>query len=179
MLSQQFCLSVRLSVPYTPLLCLSFRECVSVLANSTMHVLRTPFARKYSTNCTNIKTTYKILRLAGIELVTSCLLTFFNCHDIVTVNRPSFDNAQSRVTAFRPISVAARSWSDDNTNYENNRAGIAVILNAGRSGLSAGSLPHTFLCRPAGLASSVCCACPYRIRPSQFPIAPVVLSVAV
>jgi len=24
------------------------------------------------------------------------LLTIFNCHEIVTVNRPSFDNAQSR-----------------------------------------------------------------------------------
>ena len=30
------------------------------------------------------------------------------------MNRPSFDNAQSHVTAFRPISEAARSWSDDN-----------------------------------------------------------------
>ena len=32
----------------------------------------------------------------------------------IVVNRPSFDNAQSHVTAFRPISEAARSWSDDN-----------------------------------------------------------------
>jgi len=30
------------------------------------------------------------------------------------VNRPTVDNAQSHVTAFRPISEAARSWSDDN-----------------------------------------------------------------
>jgi len=33
---------------------------------------------------------------------------------LIVVNRPSFDNAQSHVTAFRPISEAARSWSDDN-----------------------------------------------------------------
>ena len=45
------------------------------------------------------------------------LLTFFNCHEIVTVNRPSFDNARSHVTvtaAFRPITETARSLSDDN-----------------------------------------------------------------
>ena len=42
------------------------------------------------------------------------LLRNFNCHEIVTVNRPSFDSAQSHVTAFRPISEAARIWSDDN-----------------------------------------------------------------
>jgi len=39
------------------------------------------------------------------------------------VKRRSVDNAEVHVTAFRPISEAARSWSDDNkycrvTNYE-------------------------------------------------------------
>ena len=39
-------------------------------------------------------------------------LTFFDMSgDLLT-----FDNAQSHVTAFRPISKAARSWSDDNIN---------------------------------------------------------------
>ena len=40
-----------------------------------------------------------------------------NVGRLIVVNRPSFDNAQSRVTAFRPISEAARSWSDDNFDY--------------------------------------------------------------
>ena len=35
--------------------------------------------------------------------------------DLLTV-----DNAQSHVTAFRPISAAARSWSDDNSRMTNN-----------------------------------------------------------
>jgi len=36
-----------------------------------------------------------------------------NVGRLIVVNRPTFDNAQSHVTAFRPISKAARSWSDD------------------------------------------------------------------
>ena len=36
-----------------------------------------------------------------------------NVGRLIVVNRPTFDNAQSHVTAFRPISEAARSWSDD------------------------------------------------------------------
>ena len=32
----------------------------------------------------------------------------------VTVKRWTYDNAQRHVMAFRPISEAARSWSDDN-----------------------------------------------------------------
>jgi len=39
-----------------------------------------------------------------------------NVGRLIVVNRPSFDNAQSHVTAFRPISEAARSWSDDKKN---------------------------------------------------------------
>jgi len=35
------------------------------------------------------------------------------------------------------------------------------------------SLSHSFLCRPAGLASSVCSACLSALWPSQFPIASV------
>jgi len=35
------------------------------------------------------------------------------------------DNAQSHVTAFRPISEAARSWSDDNVSCDFD---ISVIL---------------------------------------------------
>jgi len=63
-------------------------------------------------------------------------LTFFDMSDdlttyeIVTVNRPSFDNAQSHVTAFRPISESARSWSDDNAlcrlMHENGQANLEI-----------------------------------------------------
>jgi len=51
-----------------------------------------------------------VVRLTFFDM-SDDLLKFFNCHEIVTVNRLSFDNAQSH--AFRPISEAARSWSDD------------------------------------------------------------------
>ena len=41
----------------------------------------------------------------------TCYKYSVTCQDaLLTVN-----NAQSHVTAFRPISEAARSWSDDNT----------------------------------------------------------------
>ena len=39
--------------------------------------------------------------------------------------------------------------------------------------ISAGSLPHPFLCRPGGLANSVCCARPQRTRLRQFPPGPI------
>jgi len=39
-----------------------------------------------------------------------------NVGRLIVENRLSFDNAQNHVTAFRPISEAARSWSDDNFN---------------------------------------------------------------
>ena len=44
------------------------------------------------------------------EVVLTCYKYSITCQDdLLTV-----DNAQSHVTAFRPISEAARSWSDDN-----------------------------------------------------------------
>ena len=65
-----------------------------------------------------------VVRLTFFDM-SDDLLKFFNCHQIVTVNRLSFDNAQSHVTAFRPVSEAARSWSDDNEILMNSRLKIS------------------------------------------------------
>ena len=40
------------------------------------------------------------------------------------------DNAQSHVTAFRPISEAARSWSDDNLHFQSGGGSKTGILQA-------------------------------------------------
>ena len=60
-------------------------------------------------------------------------LTFFDMSDDLL----TFDNAQSHVTAFRPISAAARSWSDDNIIFvtviitiNNKNCSLSIVLTA-------------------------------------------------
>jgi len=53
----------------------------------------------------------------------------------------TIDNAQSHVTAFRPISEAARSWSDDNMYYgmivgdDDGRCAFSALTLCGRKGI--------------------------------------------
>ena len=69
-------------------------------SNSWLHI------RRIFTTC--LKTPWHFSTCQ--EVVLTCYKYSITCQDdLLTV-----DNAQSHVTAFRPISEAARSWSDDN-----------------------------------------------------------------
>jgi len=72
-----------------------------------------------------------VRHLLIVVLPTTRILSAVTCNkysipcqdDLLTA-----DNAQSHVTAFRPISEAARSWSDDNRKMSINQS-INEILN--------------------------------------------------
>ena len=58
---------------------------------------------------------YSYLRHFNIDYFTFYFTSDIIMSNGVTVKRWTYDNAQRHVTAFRPISEAAHSWSDDNT----------------------------------------------------------------
>jgi len=72
--------------------------------------------------------------------------------------RSAFDIDECHVTAFRPISEAARSWSDDNTKYcsthifinEHNKTRMRVIAASARA---AGTCQGRFLALPVNGAA--------------------------
>jgi len=58
---------------------------------------------------------YSYLRHFNIDYFTFHFTSDIIMSNGVTVKRWTYDNAQRHVTAFRPISEAAHSWSYDNT----------------------------------------------------------------
>ena len=123
--------------------------------------------------CLSVTSRYCIAMTGRTEIVLACEKASFHLSHIVwNISNIVPNSGLKKVTTASPLCCQQTSSTVelvDNTYEYDERRIVAAHYTSVNCNMCACYLPHPFSAGPGGLANTVCCACPRRIRPNQAP----------